>query len=93
MSLLVPPRRYDPTVPEIMDRPGNDLTLLREDLVVLEKINRWLGGQRIALLYLKQWLERNLLLRSVVDSPTRPLTILDLATGATDIPRTIAHWA
>ena len=32
MSLLVPPRRFDPTVPEIMDRPGNEPTLLRADL-------------------------------------------------------------
>jgi len=55
MSLLVPPRRFDPTVPEIMDRPGNEPTLLRADLRVLEGINRFLGGHRIPLLYLRKF--------------------------------------
>jgi ubiquinone/menaquinone biosynthesis C-methylase UbiE len=80
MSWLVPPRRFDPAVPEIMDRPGQDPDLLREDLDVLEKINAWLGGHRIALRYLAQL------------SPP-PRTILDLATGAGDVPRVIARWA
>jgi len=85
MSLLVPPRRFDPLVPEIMDRPGNEEKLLRADLRVLEDINRFLGGYRIPLLYLRKF------------SGSRPsakaLTILDLATGAADVPRAIATWA
>jgi ubiquinone/menaquinone biosynthesis C-methylase UbiE len=84
MSLLVPPRRFDPAVPEIMDRPGNDAALLRADLYVLESINRFLGGCRIALRYLDEFLEA---------APTSSLNILDLATGSADIPRTIARWA
>jgi SAM-dependent methyltransferase len=84
MSLLVPPRRFDPAVPEIMDRPGNDPGLLRADLHVLEGINRFLGGRRIALGYLSDFLEV---------LPMNPLSILDLATGAADIPRTIVRWA
>jgi SAM-dependent methyltransferase len=84
MSLLVPPRRFDPAVPEIMDRPNNDLALLRADLAVLEKINRFLGGRGIALRYLEDFLEL---------TPMRSFTLLDLATGAADIPRTIVHWA
>jgi SAM-dependent methyltransferase len=85
MSLLVPPRRFDPTVPEIMDRPGNEPKLLRADLRVLEDINRFLGGYRIPLLYLSK----------LADSlrPGKILTILDLATGAADVPRAIATWA
>src|SRR6266404_1671555 len=85
MSLLVPPRRFDPTIPEIMDRPGNEPSLLRADLRVLEDVNRYLGGYRIPLLYL----------RDLSDSrdPSRVLTILDLATGAADVPRAIATWA
>ena len=81
MSLLVPPRRFDPLVPEIMDRPGNEPKLLRADLRVLKDINRLLGGYRIPLLYLPGFLTR------------KPLTILDLATGAADVPRAIVNWA
>ncbi len=81
MSLLVPPRRFDPLVPEIMDRPGNEPKLLRADLGVLEDINRLLGGYRIPLLHLPGFLT------------DKPLTILDLATGAADVPRAIVNWA
>ena len=84
MSLLVPPRRFDPAVPEIMDRPGNDPGLLRADLHVLEGINRFLGGRRVALGYLSDILGVQ---------PMNSLSILDLATGAADIPRTIVRWA
>jgi SAM-dependent methyltransferase len=83
MSLLVPPRRFNLAVPEIMDRPGNDVALLRADLDVLESINRFLGGCRIALGYLDEFMEA---------APMRSLNILDLATGGADIPRTIVEW-
>jgi SAM-dependent methyltransferase len=69
-------RRFDPAVPEIMDRPGQNLDLLREDLTVLEWFNRHLGGHAIAL-------------RNVAEF--KPRTILDLATGGGDVPRTIAR--
>ena len=85
MSLLVPPRRFDPLVLEIMDRAGNEPKLLRADLHVLEGINRFLGGYRIPLLYLREF-SRSL-------QSEKALTILDLATGAADVPRAIAMWA
>jgi len=85
MSLLAPPRRFDPAIPEMMDRPGQDFRLLREDLHVLETINRFLGGHRIALHYVRElpgtW------------NTTRPLTVLDLATGLADVPRRIVRRA
>lgn len=81
MSLLVPSRRFDPAVREMMDRRGNDPALLRADLHVLEKINRFLGGHRIPLTFLPGLIQRE------------PVTILDLGTGAADIPRAIARWA
>ncbi len=65
-------RRFDPAVPEMMDRPGQDLDLLRDDLAVLETINRRLGGHAIPLRYLSDF---------------QPRTVLDLATGGGDIPR------
>jgi SAM-dependent methyltransferase len=73
---MTPPRRFDPAVPEMMDRPGNDLALLGADLAVIERINHWLGGYAVALRYLKQF---------------QPRTILDLATGSGDVPRAIAR--
>jgi SAM-dependent methyltransferase len=85
MSLLVPSRRFDPLVPEIMDRPGNEEKLLRADLRVLEDINRLLGGYRIPLLYLRKFPDSL--------QTGKALTILDLATGAADVPRAIATWA
>jgi SAM-dependent methyltransferase len=84
MSLLLPSRRFDPAVPEIMDRPRNDVALLRADLQVLESINRFLGGHEAALGYVDLFLQAR---------PTGPLTILDLATGGADTPRTIVQWA
>jgi len=81
MSLLVPPRRFDPAVPEMMDRRDNDPALLRADLRVLEIINRHLGGHRIVHTYLP-----NLAKRSSV-------SVLDLGTGAADVPRAVARWA
>jgi SAM-dependent methyltransferase len=68
-------RRFDPTMPEMMDRPGQDIDLLRQDLAVLETINRRLGGLAIPLRYLPQFNAR---------------TVLDLGTGAGDIPRALA---
>ncbi|HTS17854.1 MAG TPA: methyltransferase domain-containing protein [Verrucomicrobiae bacterium] len=84
MSLFVPPRRFDPAVPEVMDRHGNDPALLRADLRVLEHINRRLGGYHIPLRYLAELLDK---------APTERITILDLATGAADVPRAVAQWA
>jgi SAM-dependent methyltransferase len=58
--------------------------LLREELQTLESFNRRLGGHRLALQYVKRFV-----------SAARPasLHILDLETGAADIPRTIVAWA
>ena len=84
MSLFVPPRRFDPDVPEMMDRRGNDAELLRADLDVLEKFNRFLGGHRIVLGWLDEALER---------APMSRVSVLDLATGGADVPRAIAQWA
>jgi ubiquinone/menaquinone biosynthesis C-methylase UbiE len=57
--------------------------LLREELEMLEQANRRLGGHRLVL----QCVERLL-----TPLPPNPLSVLDLATGAADIPRAIAAW-
>lgn len=69
-------RHFDPASPEMMDRPGQDIELLRDDLNVLAMINRRSGGYTIPLRYLPAF---------------RPRTVLDLATGGGDVPRAIAR--
>ncbi len=85
MPLSVPPRRFDPAVLEMMDRPGQNFELLKQDLRFIARINRWFGGYRIVEKYLAMFM---------ADWPReKPLTILDLATGSADIPRHIILWA
>jgi len=84
MRLLAPHRCFDPNCPELMDRPGIDRALLREELQTLEKFNQRLGGHQLVLHYIK---------RFIGSSETASLSILDLGTGAADIPRAIAAWA
>jgi hypothetical protein len=82
-GLFGPDRQFDPNEPELMDRPDVNKAWLREELEVLEKLNR-LGGHRLILRYI-----RRLLHSRKVDA----LSVLDLATGAADIPRAIVAWA
>jgi ubiquinone/menaquinone biosynthesis C-methylase UbiE len=84
MSLLAPPRRFDPNVLEMMDRPNQDPKLLREDLFFLEKLNQFLGGYAIPIHHLTKFLPK---------ISHRPAEILDLATGSADVPRKIVQWA
>jgi 2-polyprenyl-3-methyl-5-hydroxy-6-metoxy-1,4-benzoquinol methylase len=82
-ALLVPPRHFDPNEPELMDRPDVDKAWLREELETLQKINRF-GGHQLILRYVQQLLGSR---------KRAELNILDLATGAADIPRAIVAWA
>ncbi len=69
---------------ELLDRPGNCSEEIRGSLRDLERLNRHFGGVRTVLLHLG---------RMVCERAQTPLTILDIATGAADIPRAICHWA
>jgi len=82
MKLLVPNRRFDPNTFEMIDRPDSDPTVLRDDLKNLRRINRYFGGHsavRAAILPLIEEVD-----------PSRPVEILDLATGSADHPTMIA---
>jgi ubiquinone/menaquinone biosynthesis C-methylase UbiE len=83
-SLLAPVRRFDPNHPELLDRPGMDRALLREELQTLENCNRRLGGHDLVLYYVKRFVEA---------TGAASLSILDMGTGVADIPRAIAAWA
>jgi 2-polyprenyl-3-methyl-5-hydroxy-6-metoxy-1,4-benzoquinol methylase len=82
-SLFGPRRQFDPNEPELMDRPDVNKAWLREELEILEKLNR-LGGHRLILRYIRRLLDPR---------KVQPLRVLDLATGAADIPRAIVAWA
>jgi ubiquinone/menaquinone biosynthesis C-methylase UbiE len=82
-TLFAPARQFDPNEPELMDRPDVNKAWLREELEILAKINRF-GAHRLMLRYIGDLLGS----RKIEE-----LSVLDLATGAADIPRAIVAWA
>ena len=84
MPLCAPPRYFDPNDSELLDRPDVDRALLREELRLLEDLNRRLSGHKLV----RESVERLL-------GPATPksLSILDLGTGSADIPRALVAWA
>ena len=81
--LLVPPSRSD--VPELLDGAVDDPAELAENFRDIQRVNRLLGGTSTVLRHLPALLD--------TVPAGRPATILDLATGAADIPLAIARWA
>lgn len=77
MSFLTPARRYDIDVPEMIDDPDADETLLRDELKSIRTINKFFGGYAA--------IRRGLGLL-LVDSKRDDLTVLDLGTGSADLP-------
>lgn len=67
-----------------MDAPDVDPRELERSLSDLQHVNRWLGGRRTALQPLAAMLRR--LPRG------RPYRVLDVASGAADIPRDVVRW-
>jgi SAM-dependent methyltransferase len=70
--------------PERMDRTNADPGELKRSLGDLEEVNRWLGGRRTAV---------GLILGMAGRIVSRPVRVLDVATGAADIPLTLAAAA
>lgn len=81
--LLVQPARSD--APELLDGAIDDPAELAENFRDIQRVNRLLGGTSTVLRHLPSLLD--------AVPPDRPATILDLATGAADIPIAIARWA
>ena len=75
-------RRFDPAVPELMDRPQPVTPELERDLANLRSFNRRFGSHRLLTHFLRRWLKPNMSAR-----------VLDLATGSGDIPRLIVDFA
>ena len=75
-------RAFDPDEPELMDRPQPVTPELEQDLANLVSLNRNFGSHRLVRKFLAQWL-----------NPGRCYRVLDLCTGAGDIPRLMLDWA
>ncbi|MFY8216091.1 MAG: methyltransferase domain-containing protein [Chthoniobacterales bacterium] len=74
-------RQFDPRTPEWMDLPQPVSAELEDDLANLRTLNRWFGGVTAVLDPLKSILTTD-----------REWSILDLATGSADIPKSVAGW-
>jgi len=70
---------------EIMDGFSGDPADIEHAYRLIEKVNRFLGGTRVVLRYLKRYSRRW--------PAGATIRILDLGSGATDIPRAIVDWA
>jgi 2-polyprenyl-3-methyl-5-hydroxy-6-metoxy-1,4-benzoquinol methylase len=75
-------RKFDPTVPELMDRPQPVTRELERDLANIRSLNRWFGSYRQVRHFLDRWLK-----------PNDKARILDVSTGSGDIPRLIVDFA
>lgn len=75
-------REFSPNEPELLDLPQPLTPALEKDLANLASLNRYFGSHQLVRRFLRQWL-----------TGRRSYRILDLATGAGDIPRLIARWA
>jgi SAM-dependent methyltransferase len=75
-------RQFEPSEPELMDRPDASPEELDAALSSLRGLNRYFGSYRIVSIFLKRWMKRGDKLR-----------VVDLATGSADIPRLVADYA
>lgn len=81
--------------PELLDGPLDDRPALVSNLDDLARVNRWMGGaalSRRALLRLARQ-PRPGGLSLAAEWRTRPLRLLDVGTGAADIPAHLLDWA
>jgi len=75
-------RAFDPNDPELMDREQPVSPELEKDLANLVSLNRCFGSHRLVRRFLREWLQ-----------PERCYRVLDLCTGAGDLPRVMVDWA
>jgi SAM-dependent methyltransferase len=83
-SWIAPPRSFNPSAPEWLDRPDMEPALVQEEFELLADTNRRFDGHGIVLRHVQRFID--------VTAP-RSWHILDLGTGSADIPRAIATWA
>lgn len=76
------PREFDANEPERMDLPQPVSEELERDLRNLASMNRWYGSHRLLNHFLRRWWRRG-----------ESYSVLDLCTGAGDLPRRMADYA
>ena len=88
-------REFDPDQPELMDQPQPVSEELRRDLANLASLNKWFGAYGIVDQFMRPWWRRaHQWQRDTRHLPEQDvLTILDLCTGAGDIPRHLVRKA
>lgn len=84
MGLLAPLPRAEHAL-EMLDGPA-PLEDLRQSLADIARLNALFGGRIVTLTHVKRLLARTAVGR-------RPVTVLDVGTGAADIPRSLVRWA
>ena len=75
-------RIFDEAEPELLDRAQPVNAGLETSLESLSKLNRYFGGHHLIRTFLQRWFVAG-----------RTYCVLDLATGAGDVPRMIVRWA
>lgn len=85
MALTFKTRHESVASGELLDQPTHDPYELSVNLHDLERVNRLLGGSAVILTHLTRLLDGQ--------GPDEPITVLDVATGAGDIPAAIRRWA
>src|SRR5215510_10466486 len=75
-------RRFDPSEPELMDRPQPVTAELVSDLRNLRQFNRYFGSHALITRFLRRCIK-----------PGANSRVLDLATGSGDIPRLVINHA
>ncbi len=84
---LIPDRRFESSISELMDNDAISMDALKADLKNLGNLNRYFGSYSLVRSFLYRWFGD----RSRLRKQAR-VTILDLCTGCGDIPRLIADW-
>lgn len=72
---------------ELLDDPAAEPAAVRESLRNIARGNRWFGGWRAVRIGLGQ------VVAGAKFDPSRPLSLLDIGTGAGDLPRRALSWA
>src|SRR4051812_30341087 len=75
-------REFSQDPPEMMDVPQPVTVELERDLRNLASLNRYFGSHWLIRRFLRAWF-----------APGQTYRVLDLATGAGDIPRVMLEWA
>ncbi len=77
MSFLIPARRYNPGIVEMIDNPDADVDLLRDELKSIRTINRLFGGFTAVRRGMGMLMD---------GMKNEEISVLDLGTGSADLP-------